>query len=410
MQRSTGEQKLFAFLPSSHPLRPDIDRFEAELAGHRDADIFQGPGTRVVRADLNVGPVPGGGWRVATLYWSLQRRSRPGFAAGTLSYKARSGQCAWLDFPFDPRLPGLKEFLAARSDAEVLRYIPLRRITLRLRAPSGAVVVAKLKGASRFREAWKLLALVEERVARAQPGFRVPKALGIEEPLCLYFQEALPGRSLADLLDPENAATLLARLGELHRRLHALPAEGLARRTPAQDVTQAQEHAALIGLLLPEFRERVAGLAALLLATAPAETAPALCHGDPDCGQVLLEGDAWALLDFDACHAGDPYRDVAMLAASLEYHVPGLRALAENGELGARAVDRAVGAYLEAYFGGGPRDEMRLAWQRACAELHYLALELKKDRYRARSFARRFERLQAQAGELSSPANRGIVR
>ena len=407
MKPRIREERLFAFLSPDHPLRPEIDRFEAELAKHGEEEIFRGTGARTIHADLKVGPIPGGGWRVAALYWSLQRRSRQGFAAGTLSFKAKSGRCTWLDYPTDPRLPGLPEFLADSPGTEVLRYIPLRRITLRLREASGRTVVAKLKGAARFREAWELLRLVEARVAQAQPGFRVPKALGLEEARCLFFQEALPGRSLAELLDQRNAATLLGPLGELHRRLHALPAEGLARRTPAEDATQAQEHAGLIGLMLPALRERVTGLAATLVATTPEDGPPAFCHGDPDCGQVLLDGDAWSLLDFDACHAGDPYRDAAMLAASLEYHVPRLRTLAETGDLGGRIVAEAAEAFLASYFGGGPKDPERLAWHRACAELHYLALELKKDRYRARAFARRFARLQDHVAALPAATARG---
>lgn len=408
MKPGVKEERLFAFLASSHPLRPEIDRFEAELARHLGDEAFPGAGTRSVLADLKVGPMPGGGWRVAALYWSLQCRSRKGFTAGTLSYKARHGKFTWLDFPDDPRLPGLAEFLARGGEAQVLRYIPLRRITLRMREPSGRTVVAKLKGPSRFRSAWELLRLVEERVTRARPGFRVARALGLEESLCLYLQEALPGRSLADLLEPDSAESLLASLGALHRRLHALPADGLARRAPAQDAAQAQEHAALVGLMLPALRERMTGIGAALAATAPEDTAPAFCHGDPDPGQVLVNDDAWSLLDFDACHAGDPYRDVAMMAASLEYHVPRLQALAASGELGGRAVERAAGAYLTGYFGTGPRDEARLAWQRACAELHYLALELKKDRYRARAFTRRFGRLQDHVSMLPVAARGGL--
>lgn len=400
MNPGIAEARLFAFLPFDHPLRPDIDRFEAELARHRDADIYQDGGTPTVLADLRAGPMPGGGWRVASLYWSLQRRSRRGFAAGTLSYTARSGHCAWLDFPADPRLPGLAEFLAGSAHAEVLRYIPLRHITLRVREASGRTAVAKLYGSSRFLEAWESLQRMEARAAQGQSGFRVARALEVDEGRWLFLQDALPGRSLADLLDPDNAVTLLARLGELHRRLHALPANGLGRRAPSADAAQAQEHAVWLGLMLPALRERVMGVAAVLAATTPEETAPALCHGNPDCGQVLLEGDAWSLLDFDDCHAGDPYRDVALLAASLDYHVPRLQALAETGSLGSRAVERAADAYIEAYFGGGARDDARLAWQQACAELHYLALTLHQDRYRARAFSRRFDRLRAHVAAL----------
>jgi aminoglycoside phosphotransferase len=406
MNPGTGKARLFAFLTPDHPLRPDIERFEAELGAHCPPELLRGGGAPTVHADLKAGPVPGGGWRVAELYWSLQRRSPRGFTAGTLCYGAKSGHCDWLDYPADPRLPGLADYLAGAAQVEVLRYIPLRRATLRVREPPGRSVVAKFKRASRFRDAWALLQDVERRVMQAQPGFRVPRALGVEEARCLYFQEALPGRNLAELLDGESAPALLARLGEVHRRLHALPAEGLPRRPCGHDAGAAQANAAWIGLMLPALGDPVTGIAALLRETAPEETAPAFCHGDPDCGQVLVEGDAWSLLDFDACHGGDPYRDVAMLAASLDYHVPRLRALAEAPGHEARAVERAAQAYIEAYFGAAPRDAARLAWHRGCAELHYLALTLKKDRYHPRAFARRWERLRAHAAALPAARER----
>jgi len=400
MNPGIGQARLFAFLPFDHPLRPDIDRFEVELRPHREADLFWGAGARILHTDLKAEPGLGRAWRVTGLYWSLQRRFPAGFEAGTLSYTAKSGHCTWLDFPADPRLPGLAEYLAGGADAEVLRYMPLRRITLRVREPSGRTVVAKLKRPARFREAWELLRLAERRVADANPGFRVPRALGVEEARCLFFQEALPGRNLAELLDQGNAPGLLARLGDLQRQLHALPAEALPQRGNSIGVKEAEANAAWIGLLLPALKERAAELAAVLRATVPAGMAPAFCHGDPDCRQVLVDGDAWSLLDFDNCHAGDPYRDIAMLAASLDYQVPPMRALAERSNADAVAVERSARSYIEAYFDGEPPDVARLAWHRACAEFHYLALALKKDRYHARAFTRRWERLQAHAAAI----------
>lgn len=400
MNPGIGEARLFAFLPFDHPLRPDIDRFEAELRPHHEAELFWGAGSRILHTDLKAEPGLGGGWRVTELYWSLQRRVPGGFEAGTLSYTAKSGHSTWLDYPADPRLPGLAEYLAGGVAAEVLRYIPLRRITLRVREPSRRTVVAKLKRPSRFRDAWARLQRVQDRVAEANPEFRVPRALGVDEARCLYFQEALPGRNLAELLDADNAAGLLSRLGALHRQLHRLSAAGLPPRAAAADAAEAQANAAWIGLMLPAFRERAAGLAARLRATTPQDAAPAFCHGDPDCGQVLVDSSAWSLLDFDACHAGDPYRDMAMLAASLDYHVPRMQAWAEGDGAGAPAVEQAARAYIEACFGGAAPDPARLAWHRACAEFHYLALVLKKDRYHPRAFARRWERLQAHAGAL----------
>jgi hypothetical protein len=149
--------------------------------------------------------------------------------------------------------------------------------------------------------------------------------------------------------------------------------------------------------MLPAMRERVTRLVLALARSAPTAT-PAFCHGHADCAHILVDDDRWSLLHFDDSHAGDPYRDLAMLAASLDYHVPSLRALTEGeSDSAAKLVEQAAEAYFDGYFGDRQRDVVRLAWHRACAEICYLALLLKTDQYNPRAFARRWQRLEAWA-------------
>jgi aminoglycoside phosphotransferase (APT) family kinase protein len=396
----TMRPALFAFLADDHPLRLVIDPFEAELRKRSGAgSLPEAPARRTVHAHVSTEPGAEGP-RVNSLYWSIQHADEGGFAAGTLYYTGVDGATEWLKFPTDPRLPALAEYVQSNPCVEVLRYMPQRRITLRLGAPSGRAIVAKLKRASRFRQAWTMLRVVERRVSEARPSFRVPGALGLDEGRCLYLQEAMPGRNLSALLDEHTAPVLLARLGALHRELHALPAVGLPQRDAATSVHEARANAAWIDYLLPSLRGAAAQMADVIGHFVPA-AAPAFCHGDPDCGQVVVDGESWSLLDFDSCHAGDPYRDIAMLAASLDYHAPHLRALAEGeSEARASAVERAADAYLDGYFGGAARDTVRLAWNRACAQLYYLALVLSKDRFHPLAFTRRWRRLESHAVAL----------
>ena len=51
------------------------------------------------------------------------------------------------------------------------------------------------------------------------------------------------------------------------------------------------------------------------------------------------------------------------------------RAVAAGDEA---TIERAEAAYLDGY---GPHDERRLLWHRAAAEVHYIAVALKKDRH-----------------------------
>jgi hypothetical protein len=342
------------------------------------------------------------GFHVTSVSYSIQRCEDRGFAASTVLWSGDTGATEWLEFPVDPALPALADYRQRHLDADVLRYVPLRRVTLRLGERSGRVVVVRLKRPSRFREAWKKLRLIEARVAEARASFSVPRPLGLDELRCLFLQEAMPGALLANLLDEHVAPALLGRLGAIHRELHALPTEGLPLRDASGLVQEARGSAAWIAYMLPAMRERVMGLVFALAQAAPL-AAPAFCHGHADCAHILVDEDRWSLLHFDDSHAGDPYRDLAMLTASLDYHVPSLRALTEGeSESDAKLVEYAAETYLDGYFGGAPRDFVRLAWHRACAEICYLALLLKTDQYHPRAFARRWQRLEGWASTFQS--------
>ena len=89
-----------------------------------------------------------------------------------------------------------------------------------------------------------------------------------------------------------------------------------------------------------------------------------------------LPDDRFAITDFDGARIGDPHRDLAIWLAALTFDLPALdRAVAAGDEA---VIARAEAAYLEGY---GAHDERRLLWHRAAAEVHYVAVALKKDRH-----------------------------
>jgi hypothetical protein len=222
---------LFALVADEHPLRPAIDRFQGEVRRRRPIGaLAESTGLSTVHADLKAEPAAGHA-RITSLYWSLQRSGDGRFSADTLVHAGAVGRAEWLDFPDDPRLPGLGGYLDRNPDAEVLRYSPLRRLTLRLGPPSGdALVVAKFKHTARFHHAWTMLQLVERRIVDAGVSFRVPRSLALDHRRGLYVQQSMPGRTLSTLVDAPSAPRLLSRLGALHRELHALSVDGLPLR------------------------------------------------------------------------------------------------------------------------------------------------------------------------------------
>lgn len=405
---------LFDFLASDHPFRPQVDRFAAVLAARPEClALARGevPGRTAIHAEIKALPDPDGGFRLDRFYWSGQRWTpAPGggsrFAASTLNYAARDGVTAWQAFPDDSYLTAMApHFTAAGGACEVLRYVPLRRFTFRAAHPQAGVAIGKFKRKSRFRQAYAQLERISAALAEQDAGFAVAAPLGIEPGQGLYFQQALPGDDLSRRIDAASCNALLARVGELHARLHGLTVPGLAAWDPAAFRRALAHDLDWIGFVRPELGDEMRRTGELLALHAPALSSDSFCHGDFVCSQVLVADERWAITDFDLACIGDPCRDVAMFVAGLGYDLPWLeRALHAGASDAAASVERAAAAYLEAYAarrGAAARfAPRRLAWHRACAEIYYLALMFKKDRYAAPAFAAGLARLRSALAGL----------
>lgn len=406
----------FSFVPEGHRLRPQLAAF-AEAIGREPrvaALAARGaPGGLVVHAEAKALPVSAGRWRLDRFYWSLQARGErgpaPAFDALTAVWSAGDGTLRWHAFPDDPRLGAVAGYLdqarQAGSRIDVLRYVPLRRLTFRERDAGGRVRVGKFKRASRFAQAHRLLQHVA-RGAAGQDDFRVPQPLGVDAERQVHFQQALPGEDLAERLDAAGCAPLLARVGALHRGLHRLAVDGVPREDHERLLPQARQDADWIAFMQPAQAGPLADALALLARHAPPPPeAPAFCHGDFVCSQLLVAEQGWSVIDFDLCRLGDAHRDAAILLASLPYDVPALAACQADAA-GPALIERAERAYLDGYrdAGGQALDARRLAWHRLCAELHYLSLMLRKDRFERAAFERRAGRLAALGERLRQAA------
>lgn len=341
-----------------------------------------------IHAEIKALPAPDGGWHFDRFYWSLQTwddgAAQP-FHAITLSYAARDGQAQWFEFPRDPYLTTMADFFRdGEEPVEVLRYVPLRRLTFRVRAGRSEPVIGKFKRRSRFREAYSLLGVVADAVAQAVPGFAVSRPLAIDDARCLYYQSALAGSNLADAVDRDSCDDLLAAVGTLHRDLHEVPVSALPVADGAALLDGVRRDMAWITFFEPQRAAFFDDVLALLQrhAAAALNGPAAFCHGDFVCSQVLTADSAWSVTDFDLCHRGDPYRDMAILLASLPYDVPLFQSGAQS-TVERALLERATGAYLRGYEmrAGTTIDALRLAWHRICAEIYYFGLMLKKDRF-----------------------------
>lgn len=373
---------LFPFVHAAHPFAPLVERFRAAVDLVTDTPD-------VVHAEVKATETPDGGWTVNRLYWSGQRFSE-GFSARTLVYDASTDAMTWHTFPRDPRLPGL----CHPADAQVLRYVPLRRLTLRtIDAATGCALIAKFKRSSRLADSYDRLVRVSAAVSTTPAAFRIPIPLGLDAQRGVFFQSAEAGDDLSTSIDSHSLEGTFDRLGELHRELHELEVAGLPR-WPTNPLEDLRRNVHWIAFCEP----RLAGLMACVwktaLRTAPPPSPPVVCHGDLVCSQALVAHGAWTFTDFDLCHRGDAYRDVAILLASLQYDVP---MLASHDLL-----QRATAAYLGGYArGAGHRlDESRLLWHLLLAETYYLALGFTKSRSAPDRLERAVERLRASLTQL----------
>jgi aminoglycoside phosphotransferase (APT) family kinase protein len=393
----------FELLRGNGPVAAELEALLAMVAsdrllreGGRDA-----AGPVAIRRDVRVAPDWTGRWAVERFYWCARWRNQRGvFRARTLIYSRSRGRPRVYDFPDDPALPaaGAPGGPLQARDADVLRYIPARRITFR----RGDALVGKFKHRTTLARSYAVLRSVHAVAHRE--GLVVPEPIGIDIERGVFYQQRMAGRSVQELIEPSNAAELMRAFGALHGAIHALPVEQLgdvrARRV-ADVVADVRSDAAWVAFALPDeagaVEEVERAIVSELEALGPG--VPAFCHGDPAIDQALRDGvgDAFAVVDFDDARIGDPHEDVASLVAALPLDAPELF----NGGGDASCGERAVAAYLEGYrerTGRAP-DERRLRAYRLRAALAALANRLHKGRAGVAEGAAAVARLRASVRE-----------
>jgi aminoglycoside phosphotransferase (APT) family kinase protein len=385
----------FGFIGPGHPFAPAIEQLRAAIAASPGFAAFArlaGSPQCEVHADLKAGRAADGSWKLQRAYWCLQHEGPDG---QTVSHMAlwREGQDLprLLDFPQDPYLPTLRELLEGRR-IELLRYVPLRRVTFRERGPAGERI-GKLKRASKIRSAHDLLAAVHAAARDHGAAFTVAAPAGLDEAACVFYQELLPGTGLTRGLDADSAAARLQQVGRVHHALHALAVPGLPSWSLAGYLRTIADDVAWIALFAPEAAARLAPVLQRLQARVPAPGPAVFCHGDFICSQLLLAGDAVAVTDFDSARSGERYQEIGKLLASLRYDLPHLRAAALAGRPDEAAQREAEEACLAGYeqAAAAPLERERLRWFRTCAEIHYLAMCFTKDAWNEAAFAHTLE-------------------
>src|SRR3954471_18096062 len=207
--------------------------------------------------------------------------------------------------------PGLRRALAA--GAQIVRYHPSRRCTVRLGERFGKVAPEAAAIFAAHAEVWR---------HRHELGFAVP------EPLALDADTVWLSRVAGAPPAGAHAERMGAALGTLHRSSVQATRAHVPREAAAELIRR-----------VPALRREVE---ALLEPIVPGPPKP--LHGAPHPPQWLLDGDRLGLIDFDGLALGDPEADVAafMEAAAAE----------DDGEAAAAAFEAGHGALDERRLAG----------------------------------------------------------
>ncbi|MGE5698788.1 MAG: phosphotransferase family protein [Deltaproteobacteria bacterium] len=221
-----------------------------------------------------------------------------------------------------------------------LAYKPERRYVAELSAGGGAKAVLKVYDEEGYRAARLGL-----KAFAAQGPLRLARRIGKSNRRRIMVFEWLPGRLLIEAISgprPEPGAAAAA--GRALAVLHSQRPEGrLPTITRKEEGERLLELAAGIGFLVPRAAAAAESLArriARSIAEMPAEGQP--LHGDFYADQVLVDGDAAAIIDLDRAARGDAASDLGLFLAHLTRDV--LR-----GRISPEAAQAASDRFLEGY-------------------------------------------------------------
>jgi len=210
---------------------------------------------------------------------------------------------------------------------EVLRYAHHSRCVLRyILEVSGSGAPQEVIG--KVHRSGALTAQVAQTQSVLQPqgaayGLIIPKPLRVVEEWGLLLMECVPGATLKAVVErtsaPQQFKEVISLAAAALASLHRLRFEGQKVRSLQSRLKKLHRQAALLHLVAPLLAQEAEALLqqiAQLGAHSP-EVAPCFLHGDFGPGQLLLEKDQMAIVDFDTVSRGDPAMDVGHFMARL---------------------------------------------------------------------------------------------
>ncbi len=279
-------------------------------------------------------------------------------------------------FPFDARLPGLRQIVAGTPEmrrlvaptdtqrivswqADVVRYRPDMRAMVRVDVTfagdsqnDGQRVYAKAyREPEEGQRAYDLLTALAANAATAD-GFRAPRPLAYDPDLRTLLIAEVTGDRLLDIIRQNGDGRAPGAVRRAARAVAAMHSATIApallpATSPDRDAQFAEVSSRLLSVF-PEQANAVRALANQIEATfQPAPLRPT--HYDLKQGHILVDSEVVTILDFDKMAMGDPLIDVANVVATLGAEREGSARRAARRE-------NLADIFVEEYFSRVPAD------------------------------------------------------
>ncbi len=254
-------------------------------------------------------------------------------------------------------LPAFKYFrIIKETRLEVLRYVPEKRFTARIRVEFQAedglekeyTLIAK-----QFNKAEKARAYYQNLLALRQAWasdleavslWRLPRALAFDETRAAVLVEDLPGKNLEQALPEIVLPEVMQAVGKMLADFHRTPVQVKKQVTRASELKEIREINHIIAQDFPYLHPRLNQLFEQLQNARWQEMSTSmLLHGSFRLNHILIGKSGLALLDLDSLRMGNPAYDLANFLASLYY-------LEEQQRLTADQRQTIARYFLEGYF------------------------------------------------------------
>lgn len=237
----------------------------------------------------------------------------------------------------DPALGTLASTLVLYPEAEVLRYRPYRRCTMRVQSSNIPARIIKVFHDHQGATVNENTVAAWEAKQRGELSFNVAAPLGWEPESRRLALGLVPGKPILQELLSAQGAALSERMGRACAEIAISGIKPVSVFDASSQMTRTREYADELTTLLPQLTDRIEALLNRLavMHSAAGQNTLRPIHGSPHAHQWLQQGTTLGLVDFDRFGLGDPELDVATFLGEMDFermqHSPAIAQAFQKG-------------------------------------------------------------------------------